>query len=84
MGLQDFIYLPQERIDGLSEEELENYIKNLKVANYRKSGFLHSPVLTSNTYPIIQGIELNNIIINYCEERLKEIKEEDYSRVEGY
>lgn len=76
MGLQDFIYLLRERIDSLSEEELENYIKNLKEANYRKSGFLHSPVLTSNTYPIIQGIELNNIIINYCEERLKELVED--------
>lgn len=72
--MNDFIYLLREWIDSLSEEELKNYIKNLKAANYRKSGFLHSPVLTSNTYPIIQGIELNNIIINYCEERLKEIK----------
>ena len=71
-----FFYLLRERIDSLSEEELENYIKNLKEANYRKSGFLHSPVLTSNTYPIIQGIELNNIIINYCEERLKELVED--------
>ena len=71
MGLQDFIYLLRERIDSLSEEELENYIKNLKVANYRKRGFLHSPVLTSNTYPIIQGIELNNIIINYNICRIK-------------
>ena len=76
MGLNDFFYLLRERIDSLSEEELENYIKNLKEANYRKSGFLHSPVLTSNTYPIIQGIELNNIIINYCEERLKELVED--------
>lgn len=76
MSLRDFGYLLQKEINNLSEKELEEYISMLKLRNYRNKEFVSSAVLTSNTYPIIQSIEFNNIIIKMCEERLMNLKGE--------
>lgn len=72
MSLQDFEYLLMRRINSLSEKELEEYISTLKLRNYRGCKLV-PPILTSNTYPIIQNMRLNDWIINMCENRLKEM-----------
>ena len=72
MSLQDFEYLLMRRINSLSEKELEEYIKILKFYNYKSCKEVPS-ILTSNTYPIIQNMRLNDWIINISENRLKEM-----------
>lgn len=62
----------KDDIQRLDKVGLEKNIIYLKETNRRLNGFIYSPILTRNTYPFKQQINLNNLIIGLCEKRLKE------------
>lgn len=70
------IFKLKDYINKMNEEQLHNCIVSLENRNYRLSQFCGSPILTSNTHSIIQGYNLNLLIIKLCKQRLRELKNE--------
>lgn len=66
----------KDYINKMNEEQLHNCIVSLENRNYRLSQFCGSSILTSNTNSIIQGYNLNLLIIKLCKQRLRELKNE--------
>lgn len=55
----------KSRLDNMSEEELKQYIISLTMENHKLRHSFNEEmygVLTSNTYPIKQKIEINTIL----------------------
>lgn len=72
LSINDFTPHIKEQINNLNERELEECIKVLNVRNNQLNKFIYSSIITSNTFPFIQKIRLNNMFISLCEKRLKE------------
>ncbi len=58
----------------MDSNDLKHNIKMLKHRSYKQEQWLHSPILTSNTYPIVQNIEINYFLINLMKTKLEELK----------
>ena len=73
--ISDLKYCIKEWIDSMDNDDLKHNIKMLKYRSHKQSQWLHSPILTSNTYPIIQSINMNYFLIDLMKTKLEELND---------
>lgn len=71
MSLYDIHSYFKNYIDTLTVSELDEYINNLEYINYKRTQFLPA-VLSMNSIPIKQSIDLNSVLIDYSKRALLE------------
>ena len=73
--INDSKYYIKKLIDGMDSDDLKHNIEMFKYRSHKQNQWLHSPILTSNTYPIVQNIKMNNFLISLMKTKLEELND---------